>query len=710
MKNSKPIAVVACLQLALFPLRAQFTYQPQQLPPVTVQGAAPVPQADSSATTLVSGDEVRVGEITSVRDLSAQEPNLAVFDGNDNRTPKFSVRGFRENNFAVGEPVVGMYVDDVPYFDLNSRGASLYEVQSIQFARGAQGTLYGASGVGGVMSITTKQPGNDWHGSAGAGYGDYNAQNYQFGLGGPIITNQLFLNLAGLYSLRDGYVYNLYDGSHPDNQNTLGGRAELRWTPSAPWVIAFTATGERFHDGFIPTYRPGPFTFFLPPPATPPYPTAPADPSPFVVDRNLDGFNDTSDDSQALKLSYDAGPALVTSVTTHRDWKQSLLQDYDFSALPPPLSIAGFTQPRVEQWGEELHVKSPDGADPFKWLAGFFYLDNELLSDSGSTGATTSLTDSDGQTYALFGQGTYTLFQKLDLTAGLRATFDDRSIHGTVVNTDIASRFYGGPSPINHSADFSAVQPKFALAWHFTPQVEAYASVAQGYQSGGFNSFVNNTSYNPARSWNYELGFKSSCDDNKYTTRAALFYSDTEGYQVIRINPANPLEANLLNAHRAVSYGAELEFLAKPAQDLDLSANAGYTRATYENFLDPTSGLQLAGKPISFVPEFTANLAATYHLPWHIYVRGEMIAVGRYHLDDAYTPEVGSTVQGSYELVNAQVGYEIKNFEIYLYARNIFDRHYFNNALNLGPGSGTSSLILQPGDPETCGIALTARF
>jgi iron complex outermembrane receptor protein len=143
---------------------------------------------------------------------------------------------------------------------------------------------------------------------------------------------------------------------------------------------------------------------------------------------------------------------------------------------------------------------------------------------------------------------------------------------------------------------------------------------------------------------------------------------------------------------------------------LDLSANAGYTRATYENFLDPTSGLQLAGKPISFVPEFTANLAATYHLPWHIYVRGEMIAVGRYHLDDAYTPEVGSTVQGSYELVNAQVGYEIKNFEIYLYARNIFDRHYFNNALNLGPGSGTSSLILQPGDPETCGIALTARF
>ena len=52
----------------------------------------------------------------------------------------------------------------------------------------------------------------------------------------------------------------------------------------------------------------------------------------------------------------------------------------------------------------------------------------------GYVGGTPSVTDSDGQTYAVFGQGTYTLFQKLDLTAGLRATFDDRSINGAVVN------------------------------------------------------------------------------------------------------------------------------------------------------------------------------------------------------------------------------------------------------------------------------------
>ena len=107
--------------------------RPGQLPPVTVEGVAPapIPQADSSATTVIAGTEVRPGEITSVRDLTAQAPNLTVFGANDDRTPKFSIRGLRENSFGVGEPVLGMYVDDVPYFDVNSRTMPLYDVAGI---------------------------------------------------------------------------------------------------------------------------------------------------------------------------------------------------------------------------------------------------------------------------------------------------------------------------------------------------------------------------------------------------------------------------------------------------------------------------------------------------------------------------------------------------------------------------------------------------
>ena len=57
---------------------------------------------------------------------------------------------------------------------------------------------------------------------------------------------------------------------------------------------------------------------------------------------------------------------------------------------------------------------------------------------------------------------------------------------------------------------------------------------------------------------------------------------------------------------------------------------------------------------------------------------------------------------------SAQAGYESTHFNVYFFAKNIFDRHYFNNALNLGPSYG--ALILQPGDPATYGVAATARF
>ena len=94
---------------------------------------------------------------------------------------------------------------------------------------------------------------------------------------------------------------------------------------------------------------------------------------------------------------------------------------------------------------------------------------------------------------------------------------------------------------------------------------------------------------------------------------------------------------------------------------------------------------------------------------WHLFLRGEVIGLGRYHLDDAYTATTGPVTQDAYALVNAQLGYESKHLQVYLFARNIFDTHYYNNALNLGPGYG-GSLILQPGDPVTFGVAATARF
>ena len=100
-----------------------------ELPPVMIISEAP--QTDSRSVTLLSGDTITLGGIQEVRDIQTALPNFTVFDANNTRMPKFSVRGLRENSFGIGQSAVGMYVDGVPYADVMTRGLSLYDIDHI---------------------------------------------------------------------------------------------------------------------------------------------------------------------------------------------------------------------------------------------------------------------------------------------------------------------------------------------------------------------------------------------------------------------------------------------------------------------------------------------------------------------------------------------------------------------------------------------------
>jgi iron complex outermembrane receptor protein len=153
------------------------------------------------------------------------------------------------------------------------------------------------------------------------------------------------------------------------------------------------------------------------------------------------------------------------------------------------------------------------------------------------------------------------------------------------------------------------------------------------------------------------------------------------------------------------SYGVELDLTARPCKNLDLSAAFGLTEAEFDRFTDPSSGTKFDGNDVNFVPEFTANLAAQYQFPANIYARVEHQAVGRYFLDEA-----NSAKQSAYGLFNARIGYRHDHFEIYVFGKNLFDKEYVNNALDLRSTFQPDLLVRQPGDPRTFGVALSANF
>src|SRR6185436_14519166 len=105
------------------------------------------------------------------------------------------------------------------------------------------------------------------------------------------------------------------------------------------------------------------------------------DRGPFQVMRDFNGFVDTDTWGAALKGSYQNEIVKVTSISSYRNWKQNLLQDFDFSPFPARL---GFTVPELDQWSQELRVQSNDETKNLKWLGGIYFSDANTKGNSGS--------------------------------------------------------------------------------------------------------------------------------------------------------------------------------------------------------------------------------------------------------------------------------------------------------------------------------------
>ncbi|MBI1177863.1 hypothetical protein GC207_10555 [bacterium] len=650
----------------------------------------PVPMILTEPGAVLEPDQLVNSHLESLRDLTACVPNLAVTDGNGDRSPRFAYRGLRENNFAAGESLVGVYLDDVPLIGMHSRAALLYDAAEVEFLPDARGLALGSARPGGMIRITTQQPGNEWHGAGRLSYGNHEAVSLDGHASGPVVTNQLFFGVSALYSERAGYFENTFLGTHPDDRQTLAGRMQLLYRPGEPWTFSLTASGERDRDGYIPAVD-----------------IASSDP--FSIQRDYDGKANTDSINLAFKALYEQPAFRGVSVTSYRNWRQDILQDYDFS--PAPIRL-GFTQPHLRQIAEELRFHSGDTEARFKWNGGAFFADHSLDGESGSEelqagGRNRTTYQLNGQDYALFGQGTYQLLDQLELTGGVRFELDDRRMtRSHVFETALGSTQLAPDFDL--SDQWNSINPNANLRWRFSPSADVYASVVRGFQSGGFNPASDNPAelrYDSSESWTYELGGRVSALDDRLVMHAAVFYIDVDNYQVFRPTPTlTAFNYQMMNAARAHSMGGELGAAYSPIDRLKFDAVFGYAHAEFDEFVDPFSGADFGGNRVNLAPELTATIGVQYKCSFGLLTRIETQIVGDTFLDEANTIK-----QPAYALVNAQIGYEKDWFGIHVFGRNLTDERYFNNALDFGVDTGGRMLGV-PGDPITYGVMFTGRF
>lgn len=602
-------------------------------------------QEVSMSMTVLDGLAIEDKQIENLNELGYFTPNLMIFDDGIGVVHSPSMRGIHADAESLGVST-GLYIDEIPVSNTLGFADPLLDIERVEVLRGPQGTLYGKNTEVGAINIITRLPDNEFRAKASTTVG-INAQAAAINLSGPISQDKLFFGISGQYSQENGFVERVGTDEEVDDRENLYGKGQLRWTPSEDLEVRVLISRLQHDDGASRMNRNPGCTLFS---AAPPNGFGIPAPGDLEVASNRPAWNKSKEDSQALKVSFDINDAMaLTSTTTHRLFHEYRSIDTDFS---PKDYLWMEADNRYRTVSEELRLSYDNG---WKWLVGFYGDMNDYDIRQKYVRQNKSR-DEDGHAYAIFGQTTVPLTSQLNITGGLRYEYQQSECTDNINNKDF-------------DESWENLSPKLALDYQFTPQVMGYASVAKGFRSGGFNYSAGdrNESYDAEELWSYEVGAKSQLFDNRFILNGALYYMDIQDMQATEGAP--PMELHTTNSAEATAYGVEVDMQLLLTRCLTFDAGFGYSHVEYDKFKEGAQSYD--GNKSPYAPEFTFNVGAQYRAQNGFYCRTDVVGYGRMYLDKA-----NKFSRDPYALVNAKVGYETENLDIYLFTKNLFDTNY----------------------------------
>lgn len=656
----------------------------------------------------ISAKQVEQYRMWNSRDLTAIVPNLYSTNSGDNRNVT-SIRGITTTSY---DPAVATYIDGVNQFGLDTYIAQLFDVERIEVLSGPQGTLYGRNAMGGVINIITKQPGNTTTGFAELNVGNYGQQRYAVGFRTPLIANKLFLGVTGIYDRTNGFYDNQFNNTDFDKKHSFTGNYYFRYNATSR--LSFTLNLKHNQNR---NYGAFPLAGSL----------EDALNSPFKVNQNattklIDNIFNTS-----LVANYSGDKLNFTSQSSYqsnyRYYNTPIDGDFSPYDIVTIINNYGKDWNHVKVYTQEFKFSSPASmASPFKWTAGtyMFYQDNPVKQttrygeDAGFYGiedknfSTINTTVGKSAGIAFFGQATYTIAERLDLTAGLRYDYEHKkqSVKGEYQHDPDPDPMFETRPDTTATATFKAISPKFTAAYRFDNQT-FYASYSRGYRAGGMTQLGSDPSqpplypYKPEYSNNFEIGSKKMFFDNKLHLNLSLFYIKVTDAQVPTLVLPDAFTITR-NAGKLSSKGIDLQLNTTPFKDFEIDYNFGVNDAKYNTLKLSQNGgeIDLKGKHQIFTPSMTSFTAVQYSHPFGIVrvtLRGEWMLLGKQYFD------LGNTItQSSYSIFNTRFGVSIHKFELMFWGRNLSDEKYIAYAYDFG--------ATHLGSPRNYGVTLRANF
>lgn len=641
------------------------------------------------SASLVTAKAIEEAGIRSVKDITAYTPNFFMPDYGSKLTSPVYIRGIGSR---INEPSVGLYVDNVPYFDKAAFDFELFDVERIEVLRGPQGTLYGRNTMGGIINVVSRNPfqfqGSRMRVSAGS-YGNYQAGLSHFGKSGDDFGYSLSLN----YSQQAGYFKNVYNNEMVDHGKNFSARNRLIYKLTPRWTIENVISYDYSRQGGYP------YAIFN-------------DTLQKVKDVNYDHPSSYDRDmlSNGLTFRYDGAQMDVLATTSFQYLKDFQDVDQDFTANKMFLATQ---QQKQNMLSQELIFKSKTGRK-YEWLTGLYafhqLFDRTVdITNIPANAITERIFDETKQGFALFHQSTLNdiFIRNLSFSLGLRMDaetdkldFTNRVVRptGTLVLADT----------LFPALNFTEISPRFSVKYKAGKTATFYALIAKGYKTGGFNAIFERQEdlmFDPEFSWNYEAGTKLSFLKNTLQMEAALFYIDWKNQQIYQMVPSGQ-GMMLKNAGKSVSKGFELSARASLAQNTNAMLSYGFTDAVFtEHKLNAT--VDYSGNFIPSVPRHTlgVQLNQGFILPQNLPADKLNFTVLYRMVGKHYWNEKNGQAQEAYGLLDLRAGIEASKWGIEFWAMNLLNTEYTSFYFE-----ALGRKYAQAGKPFRFGTTLTVKL
>ncbi len=671
----------------------------------------PVPIAVVNTTALTTTNQTRL------EDYFAQVPGLTLAPTAQS-LQTVVIRGLAAG--LGGAPTVAITVDDVPFGGSALGGSQVPDfdpgdLKQIEVLRGPQGTLYGASSLGGLVKYETVDPstqalsGRLSAGTSGISGGDGLGYNVRGSVNIPV-NDQVAIRASAFDRLDPGWINNPVYGLKGINKDTAyGGRLSELIRPSADLSIKLSAMYQRIQgDGGDDEhlqlgsqkegYLPGAGAYV----------------------RQLQAYS--------ARVDYKVGAINLTSVTGYND--NQVHDNFDLSAglgflAQKTFGVSGLLvgdNVEVKKFSQELRLAAPLTSHIDVQLGAFYTKEwatfnqpllaadttnGHILGDGADLNQTANFDE-----YAIFGALTYKFSDKFDVEIGGRESF----LHYAYSTEDsgiMVPLLFGEPSPVVvpvHTTSSDVFTYSFTPRYHLSQDMMLYFRAASGYRAGGVNTSPGvPPTYQPDKTDNFEVGLKGNLLDRIITYDASLYYIKWTDIQLGLVTPK--FLGYTANGAAAKSEGFELSVDTHPIKGLTLGGwiSIGDAALT-QNLPAASTAVGKSGDRLPFSSRISASLTADYQFPITGDLTADLGASMNYVGERPYIFGASEDRQvfPGYTKVDLKAGIKTgSGEEVTLYANNVANSR---GELNDGFGTATLAVSRYRIRPTEVGLTVTKTF